>query len=87
MSVERLPSGSITVLFINTRYRAVSHKWLVNEDGLVNYNDEMISPREVCERFPIDYPMFGVVRGEVCRRVTNEGEGRPYRWIDVERYI
>jgi hypothetical protein len=84
--MSRLPSGDITVLFIATRW-IPSHKWVVNDDGLCDYNGDLITPREVYDRFLVDYPMFDVLRGEVSTRVMNDDEGRPYRWIDLERFI
>jgi hypothetical protein len=72
-------------LFIHTRWRAQSHKWDVNSDGMVEYDGRLLTPREVYENFLIDYPMFDVLRVEVCQRF-DDGEGpRPYRWVSLER--
>ena len=77
----------ITTFFIYTPWRT-SHKFPVNSDGLVEYRDRLTTPREIYENFEVDYPMFEIVRAEVCRRVNNpdpEAE-RPYMWEDVERF-
>jgi hypothetical protein len=77
----------LTTLFVYTRWRQ-SHKWTVGEDGLVEYRGERIPPSEVPSRFIVDYPMFDVLRAEVCRRInTGEAVRYPYRWVDVERFV
>jgi len=75
----------LTQLFIYTLHRP-SHRWDVGDDGLVEYRGNRVSPLEVYENFEIDYPMFSIVRAEVCSRITVEGQARPYAWIDVERF-
>lgn len=76
----------IRVFFIVTPWRQ-AHKWAVGDDGLIEYRDERITPREASERFPTDYPMFSVLRAEVCLRVANPDGPRAYRWIEEERFI
>jgi hypothetical protein len=75
----------MTRFFIHTRWRAQSHQWDV-VDGMVEYRGEITTPREVCERFPSDYPMFEVMRAEVCERIDVDGP-RPYSWVEVERFV
>ena len=76
-----------TVLFIYTRW-IPSHQWVVGDDGLVDYRGERIPPSEVPSRFIVDYPMFDVLRAEVCSRInTGEEVRHPYRWIDVEGFV
>ena len=75
----------LTQLFIATPWRT-SHKWTVGEDGLVEYRGERVTPRFVYENFETDYPMFKILRAEVCRRINVEGAERPYAWVDVERF-
>jgi hypothetical protein len=72
----------MTRLFLHTRWRQ-SHKWDV-VDGMVNYGDRLITPREAYESFLVDFPMFDVLRAEVCERLDVEGP-RSYRWITLER--
>lgn len=77
----------LTQLFISTPWR-VSHKWEVGEDGLVEYRGNRVTPRFVYENFENDYPMFTIVRAEVCTRLINpdpEAE-RPYMWVTDERF-
>ena len=77
----------ITTFFIYTPW-IPAHKFNVDSDGLVEYRGNLTTPRDVFENFEIDYPMFTIVRAEVCRRIMNpdpEAE-RPYMWVDVERF-
>ena len=76
----------LTILFIHTQWRAQSHQWVVGDDGLVEYRGERVLPQIVHDRFPIDYPMFNVLRTEVCRRINVSDGHRPYAWVDVERF-
>lgn len=79
---------TLTQLFICTPWRAQAHKWDVDEEGLVMYRDQRVTPRFVVENFESDYPMFRMIRAEVCRREVNpdpEAE-RPYMWITLERF-
>jgi hypothetical protein len=79
---------TLTLLFIHTAWRAQSHQWSVNDDGLVEYRGQLVEPREVYERFPIDYPMFQICRVEVCRRTTNPdpNAAKPYVWETLELF-
>lgn len=76
----------LTVLFIHTAYRVQSHQWVVNEDGLVSYNEELIQPNEVFPRFIVNYPMFKVCRVEVCKRIETPDEARNFAWITLDRF-
>jgi hypothetical protein len=78
---------NVKVLFIATPWRAQSHRWELNNDGLVEYNDELITPKEVADRFESDYPMFKILRAEVCERIVNTGDGKPFQWIELERFV
>jgi len=75
----------MTQLFIYTPHRP-SHRWDVGEDGLVEYRDQRVLPRFVYENFEIDYPMFKILRAEICSRINVEGQERPYAWVDIERF-
>jgi hypothetical protein len=75
---------NLTQLFIHTPWRQ-AHRWDINLDGLVEYNDELLSPAEVYQRFIVDYPMFKVLRAEVSKRIDVEDSHRPYRWVTLER--
>lgn len=77
--------NDLTQLNIYTPHRS-SHRWIIGDDGLVDYRDNRVLPRFVYENFEIDFPMFTILRAEVCERVTVEGESRPYTWIQVERF-
>lgn len=77
----------ITILFIVTPWRAHSHQWVLNPNGLVNYQGNLVEPRYVYENFEIDYPMFRVIRAEVCQKVNNpDNSHRPYSWVTLERF-
>ena len=78
----------LTLFSISTPHRT-AHKWEVGEDGLVEYRDERITPREVFERFPVDYPMFTMRRADVCKRLDqpNPVTRTSYTWIELERYL
>ena len=75
---------NLTQLFIHTPWRQ-AHRWDVNPDGLVEYNNELLSPANVYQHFIVDYPMFKVLRAEVCERINIEDSHRPYRWVTLER--
>jgi hypothetical protein len=79
---------TLTLLFIHTAWRVQSHQWSVNDDGLVEYRGQLIEPREAYNRFLVDYPMFKVVRAEVCTRVENNEPDtiHQYRWITLELF-
>lgn len=85
--MERLPSGDITVLFIATRWRANSHKWVLNDDGLVDYDGELITPAELLDRYMEKYFMFDIVSANICKRTSNPEGPRPYRWVEVVKLI
>lgn len=78
----------LTLFSICTPHR-ISHKWEVGEDGLVEYDDERITPREAFERFPVDYPMFTMIRADVCRRLDqhNPLTNTSYTWVELERFL
>lgn len=77
---------NLTVLFLHTQHRAQSHQFVVGEDGLVDYNSSRITPRECFDRFLVDYPMFNVLRAEVCQRISTPDGPKEYTWVDIERY-
>jgi hypothetical protein len=77
---------NLTVLFFHTQYRAQSHQFIIGDDGLVNYGSIRITPRECFERFLVDYPMFNVLRAEVCQRISTPDGPKEYRWVDIDRY-
>lgn len=74
------------ILFVYTRW-IPSHQWVIGDDDLVEYRGSRIPPSEVPPRFIVDYPMFDIVRAEVCQRINVEGQSRPYAWIDLERFV
>jgi len=78
----------LTLFSICTPHRT-SHKWPVGEDGLVDYRDERITPREVFERFTTDYPMFTMIRSDVSKRLDqhNPVTNTSYTWIVLERFL
>jgi len=75
----------LTQLFIHTPWRQ-AHKWDINGDGLVEYNDELLSPVEVYHRFLVDYPMFNVLRAEVYQRIITPNGPKDYNWVTVELF-
>jgi len=77
----------LTLFSIHTPWRQ-SHKWDVGDDGLVDYEGERITPREALDRFREDYPMFRILRADVCKRLDEPSEitGRDYTWIQLERF-
>jgi hypothetical protein len=77
---------NLTVLFLHTQHRAQSHQFIVGDDGLVDYHSNRIIPRECFDRFLIDYPMFNVIRAEVCQRISTPDGPKEYIWVNIERY-
>lgn len=75
----------VTILFIYTPW-ITSHKWAVGDDGLVEYQGNRVSPQFVYENFIKDYPMFEIVRAEVCTRIIGNDELRPYTWRLIKRF-
>jgi hypothetical protein len=83
VSIESILKESVpvTILSICSRERAQSNKFLVNEDGQVNYRGELLSPRTVFERFIVDTPLLSVIVGEVITRfIEPQPNGKEYRW-------
>lgn len=75
------------ILFaIHTKYRQ-AHKWQVNEEGLVDFFGDMITPREAYERFIVEYPMFTVLRADVSVRTNVPNGIYSYTWTEVERFL
>jgi len=71
----------VTILSICSRERAQSNKFLVTEEGLVEYKGEMLSPRDVFDRFTVDTPLLSVIVGEVMTRfIETQPNGKEYRW-------
>ena len=62
---------------IYTTHRS-SHRWIVDGDGLVEYQGNRVTPRFVYENFEVNHPMFTLLRAEVCRRIN--------AWVDIERF-
>jgi hypothetical protein len=77
---------NLTVLFLHTQHRAQSHQFIVGDDGLVDYHSNRIIPRECFELFLVDYPMFNVIRAEVCQRISTPDGPKEYKWVNIERY-
>ena len=77
----------LTQLFICTAWRP-SHRWTVDEDGLVEYEGQRVEPRYVYENFENDFPMFKIIRAEICKRTINPDPDsqRPYTWVEIERF-
>lgn len=74
-------SVPVTILSICSRERAQSNKFLVTEEGLVEYRGEMLSPRDVFDRFIVDTPLLSVIVGEVMTRfIETQPNGKEYRW-------
>ena len=76
----------LTLFSICTPWRQ-AHKWDVNEDGLVNFDGSMITPREALERFLVEYPMFKVLRADVCKRTPEQNGIYSYTWTELERLL
>lgn len=77
---------NLIVLFLHTQHRAQSHQFIVGDDGLVEYHSNRISPIECFESFLVDYPMFNVIRAEVCQRLPNPDGPKEYKWLELEIY-
>jgi len=77
----------LTTFFISTPWRT-SHKFNVDSDGLVEYRGSLITPRKLYENFELDFPMFTIIRAEICRRLVNPDPNaeRPYMWVSLERF-
>ena len=83
VSVESILKESVpvTILSICTKERPQSNKFLVTEEGLVEYRGEMLSPRDVFDRFIVDTPLLSVIVGEVMTRfIETQPNGKEYRW-------
>ena len=74
----------VDAMFIMTKERAQSNKFLV-EDGLANYNGEMIEPEVAFQRFIEDTPLLTVVAGHVARRHIEDYNGKNYRWEILQK--
>jgi hypothetical protein len=74
----------LTILFLHTKWRAQSHQFIVDDDGLIQYGSHRLKPLECYNRFIIDYPMFNVLRTEVCQKIPTPGEEKDYRWVTLE---
>lgn len=77
---------NLTVLFLHTQHRAQSHQFMVDSDGLVTYNSVRLTPIECFNRFIIDYPMFNVLRAEVCQRIITPNGPKDYNWVTLELF-
>ena len=75
---------NLTQLFIHTPWRQ-AHRWDIDENGLVDYDGVILTPREAYEDFKINYTMFDILCAEVCERITIEDSEKPYRWVTLER--
>jgi hypothetical protein len=76
----------LTQFFIHTPWR-MAHRWDIGDDGLIEYGNNRITPREVYNNFIIDYPMFKILRAEVSTRIERvSNTGHPYSWVTVERF-
>ena len=83
VSVESILKESVpvTILSICTKERPQSNKFLVTEEGLIEYRGEMLSPRDVFDRFIVDTPLLSVIVGEVMTRfIETQPNGKEYRW-------
>lgn len=76
----------ISVLFINTQWRGESHKWTLNDDGLVAYNGLLVQPDYVVDNFNKDYPMFTTCGIEICKRIINNSSEKPFKWVSIKKY-
>ncbi|HSG32823.1 MAG TPA: hypothetical protein VLB82_14940 [Thermodesulfobacteriota bacterium] len=74
------------ILFSICTLHRSAHKWEVNEDGLVDFFGDMITPREAFDRFLIEYTMFTVVRADVSRRRNIPNGVYSYTWNEIERF-
>jgi hypothetical protein len=61
----------------------------VGADGLVDYDGYRMSPKDALSKFLVDYPMFVVLRAEVCERLDkpNPVVGTSYTWVEIERFV
>jgi len=59
----------------------------VNEDGLVDFFGDMITPREAYDRFIVEYPMFTALRADVGVRTMVPNGIYSYTWNEVERFL
>jgi len=63
-----------------------SHKWEV-VDGLVDFDGDMITPREALERFLVEHSMFMVLRADISRRRDIPNGEHSYTWDEIERLM
>ena len=66
-----------------------SHKWDVNEEGLVDFFGDMITPREAFDRFMIEYAHLfcGVIRASISVRTDVQNGKYAYTWTEIERFL
>lgn len=72
-------SVPVDVMTIYSNERAQSAKYFY-EDGLVDYNGEMLEPGVVLQRYIDEHPLLTVISGYVIRRHIEEYNGKSYRW-------
>lgn len=74
----------VTIFSICTKERAQANKFLVLENGLVEYGDEELDPEVAFERFVKDTPLLTAIRGEVMTRIIEpQPNGKNYRWQTI----
>ena len=75
------------ILFSIHTLHTPAHKWVLNNEGLVDFFGDMITPREAFERFNIEYPMFTAVRADISVRTMVQNGVYAYTWKEVERFL
>ena len=75
------------VLFSIHTLHIPSHKWVLNDEGLVDFRGDLITPREAFERFIVEYPMFTIARADVSVRTMVPNGIYSYTWREVERFL
>jgi hypothetical protein len=69
----------VTIMSIYSNERAQSAKF-VYRDGMVEYNDELLRPNEVVERYVRETPLLTVVGWDVAVRHIEPHNNKSYRW-------
>ena len=73
------------ILFSICNTIRTSHKWEVNDEGLIDFHSSMITPSEALERFLVEYPMFKMLRADISKRIPVQNGVYSYTWIEIER--
>jgi hypothetical protein len=76
-------SVPVDIMFVMSKERAQSAKYFY-EDGLVDYNGDMMEPEAAFIRYIDEHPLLTVICGNISRRHIEEYKGKSYRWESLK---